>query len=195
MPNVYAPGFFTDTAWFAEQLPLIVGSKSLLEIGTGTGAIAISCAQKGAKIIATDINPDAVMNASVNFAQYNLDCEVRQGNLYEPLRPDEKFDFIFCAHPFNNWESPVHDMLLRSGMDHNYDGLRGYIAGARNHLRPNGSLLLGSGDSADWETITSIARENWYIPKVLSSVETLLAEEKELTVTYFICELSRCAKG
>jgi release factor glutamine methyltransferase len=134
LPNVYAPGFFTDTAWFAEQLPLIVGSKSLLEIGTGTGTIAISCAQKGAKIVATDVNPDAVVNARLNFAKYNLDVKVKQGSLYESLMPDEKFDLVFWAHPFNNWDSPVHDILLRSGIDHNYDGLKGYIAGARTIL-------------------------------------------------------------
>src|SRR5947207_118043 len=39
-PGVYAPGFFTDTAWFCKELPLLVGARSLLEIGTGTGAIA-----------------------------------------------------------------------------------------------------------------------------------------------------------
>src|SRR5438105_433809 len=52
-PGVYAPGFFTDSHWFAKQLPEIVGSASLLEIGTGTGIIGLSCALNGAKVIAT----------------------------------------------------------------------------------------------------------------------------------------------
>ncbi len=38
LPNVYAPGFFTDSSWFAHQLPDIVGGRSLLEIGTGARA-------------------------------------------------------------------------------------------------------------------------------------------------------------
>jgi release factor glutamine methyltransferase len=188
LPNVYAPGFFTDSLWFAQQLPQIVGTKSLLEIGTGTGVIAIFCAQNGARVVATDINLDAAQNARLNVMRHNLGISVREGNLFEPIKPYEKFDYIFWAHPFNNWKTPVRDMLLRSGRDYNYEGLRCYIAGAKDHLEPDGKLLLGTGDSADLRTVSTVAARNGYRPRLLNEAKMPLEEGGSLLVRYLLYE-------
>ncbi len=189
-PNVYAPRFFTDSLWFAEELPRIVGTRSLLEIGTGTGILAIACARNGSRrVVATDVNPDAVRNAQLNVTKLKPKVEIRQGSLYGPIRSDETFDCIFWAHPFNNWPVPVADMLLRSGMDYHYEGVRGYIAGAGNHLTNNGRLLLGTGDSADLETISRFATENGYELDLLSESEMPLEEGSRLLINYLIYEL------
>ncbi len=188
LPNVYAPRCFTDSLWFARQLRQIVGTGSLLEIGTGTGVIAIFCARNGARVVATDVNSDAVQNARLNVTRHNLGISVREGNLFEPIKPNEKVDYIFWAHPFNNWETPVRDMLLRSGMDYNYEGLRGYIAEARNHLGPHGKLLLGTGDSADLETVSAIAARNGYRPKLLNEARMPLEEGGSLLIRYLLYE-------
>lgn len=171
LPNVYAPEFFNDSLWYAQQLREIVGKKSLLEIGTGTGVIGIFCAKEGAKVVATDINPDAVENARLNASHHKLSISVREGNLYEPINEDEKFDFIFWAHPFNNWDIPVDDMLLRSGIDPRYESLKGYISGAKDHLISGGKLLLGTGDSADLKTIAELADQSGYQLKLLREIE------------------------
>ena len=189
LPNVYAPTYFTDSLWFAEQLPEIVKSGSLLEIGTGTGIIAISCATMGARVVCTDVNPIAVQNARINVRRYRLSVSVRKGNLYEPLRPKERFDFIFWAHPFNNWKSEVTDLLLKSGRDHAYQGLRGYIAGAYRHLRAGGKLLLGTGDSADLLTLAAIAAEFGYALDPLREVSMQLELGRKAMIRYFIYHL------
>lgn len=192
LPDVYAPMFFTDSLWFAQQLRDIVGKKSLLEIGTGSGIISVFCAKSGAHVVATDINPDAVKNAKINATRHGLDISVRDGNLYDPIGAEEKFDFIFWAHPFNNWETPVRDMLLRSGMDYKYDGVRGYIAGAKAHLTSGGKLLLGTGDSADLVTIYLIAKDNGYMLKLLRETEIPLEEGGKSLIKYLIYELVLC---
>lgn len=189
LPNVYSPRFFSDTSWFARQLPSIVADTSLLEIGTGTGVIAAFCAQQGAQVLATDVNPDAVVNAKLNLSIYGFNVEVRQGYLYDPIRVDEKFDFIFWNHPFNNWDVPVEDMLLQAGVDHNYDGLEGYISGAGSHLKQKGRLLLGSGDTADWQKINRLAVAAGYRLDLIT--DTVSEEDKGLRVRYFICEFAR----
>ena len=176
LPEVYAPTSFTDTIWFAERVRDLVGRKSLLEIGTGTGAIAVFAALNGANVVATDINPEAVKNARLNTQKHNLDISVREGNLYEPLGNDERFDFIFWAHPFNNWETPVDDLLLISGMDYQYRALKGYIEGAKEHLSLGGRLLIGTGDTADLQTISDTAEANGYRLKLLKSVTMPLEE-------------------
>ncbi|MBI4066147.1 methyltransferase [Candidatus Gottesmanbacteria bacterium] len=188
LPNVYAPGFFTDTQWFAKELPPVINGGQLLEIGTGTGIISILCALNGARVVATDINLYAVENARLNIARHHLDISVRHGNLYDPIKANEKFDFIFWAHPFNNWETPVADMLLRSGMDYQYEGLKGYIVGAKDHLSRNGKLLLGTGDSADLKTIHAVAEDNGYGMKLLKETEMPLEDEGTTLIKYLIYE-------
>jgi release factor glutamine methyltransferase len=171
LPEVYSLLFFSDTLWFARQISKIVGAKSLLEIGTGTGAIALLCAKNGARVVATDINTHAVKNAKFNARRCQVDISVREGDMYAPIKGDEKFDYIFWSHPFNNWKEPVEDLLLQSGLDYGYKGLEKYISEAKKHLNKNGKLLLGTGDTADLETIASFAHKNGYKMKLLNEIE------------------------
>lgn len=187
-PNVYAPEFFDDSLWYAKELQEIVENKSLLEVGTGTGVIAVFCAINGAQVTATDVNPDAVNNAKANAKRHGLSVSVRASDVYDAISPDEKFDFIFWAHPFNNWDVPIDDMLLRSGLDQGYKSLRAYIAGAREHLTVDGKLLLGTGDSADLPIIAEIARENGYSLKLLREADRPLEPGKESKIKDLIYE-------
>jgi len=187
LPNVYAPEFFDDSLWFAKQLQEIVGDKSLLEIGTGTGIIAVFCAKNGAKVVATDINQDAVKNAPLNAERHKLDISVKEGDVYDALSPDEKFDFIFWAHPCNAWDVETN-MLLASGIDPLYQSLRKYIAGARDHSTPGGKLLLGTGDSADLKLIDAIAKDNGYSLKLLREINQPLEPGKDNRINDLIYE-------
>jgi release factor glutamine methyltransferase len=192
-PCVYSPDFFTDSFWFSQHLPNIIGKgSSVLEIGTGTGIIGIMLARSGASVLATDINHAAVDNARLNVARHNLEnvMSVRWGHLFEVLRIDERFDYIFWAHPFNNWPVPVGDMLLRSGMDHNYNDFREYVTCARNYLMPGGKLLLGTGDSADLGSIWDIAVKNRYQMIPIKQEKVPLEEGQPLTIEYRIYEFN-----
>ncbi|MFC1511624.1 methyltransferase [Candidatus Latescibacterota bacterium] len=191
LPGVYAPQFFTDTQWFAKVVPKIVGNGSLLEIGTGTGIIAIKCAMNGARVVATDVNPIAVESAKLNNTIHEVSIDVREGDVYAPIEDDEKFDYVFWAHPFNNCDKPLTDMLLRSGFDFHYEGVRSYIVNARKHLTEKGRLLLGSGESADLQTICDISADNEYHMICLNEVEMPLATLGNERIRYMLLELLR----
>src|SRR3989338_344677 len=101
-PNVFSPKYFNDTELFAENLPVKKGEE-LLEIGPGTGAISIIAVYKRAKkVLAIDINPDAVSNTQANIALHKMEgkIEARLGDLFTPIKQDEKFDAIFWNTPF-----------------------------------------------------------------------------------------------
>jgi release factor glutamine methyltransferase len=189
-PEVYAPQLFSDTLFFFRELPGLVGNKSLLEIGTGTGILGIACALKGASVVMTDINPHAVMNARENVKRHGLDITVREGSIYEPLKMGERFDCIFWAHPYNNWGKPVRDMLLKSGFDHDYQGLKSYIRGAREHLSRDGRLLLGTGDSADIGTIERVANDNGYSIEVLRKSRARLGKGSGSEITNMLLQFN-----
>jgi len=163
LPNVFSPKYFPDAVWFAREIPRIVGRRSFLEIGTGTGLTALFVALGGAqRVVATDINPSAVENARQTFAEHGVQIAVHCGDVYEPIDSDEKFDVIFWNHPFHYSLEKPQSLLMRAGFDYKYNDLRAFFAGAKKHLNPGGEILLGTGNMARINEIKRIARANGY---------------------------------
>lgn len=165
-PNVFSPRYFTDSWWFAINLSAIVGNNRLLDIGTGTDIIAVVAALAGADVAASDINPDAVENARINFMRHGIQGNVFAGSLFEGIPSNETFDFIFWNHPFISGNSK-ETLLAMSGFDYQYEGIKGYINKARDHLSSNGRLLLGTGTFAELSRIDEIGCEAGYAVRVL----------------------------
>jgi release factor glutamine methyltransferase len=87
--GVYEPR--EDTHLLLSSIEVQPGSE-VLEVGTGSGIIALHCAKAGTKVIATDISPLAVRNARANAIENSLDiCVVLTdlagciGNTYDMI--------------------------------------------------------------------------------------------------------------
>jgi release factor glutamine methyltransferase len=95
-------------------------------------------------VLALDINPDAVENTRLNIEKHDLNgkVEVRLGNLYDPLKDDEKFDVIFWNTPFGLVDEDVPD-LEKAVYDPGYKSTERFIKEAKLHLKPGGKLLIG----------------------------------------------------
>lgn len=129
----------------------IVAGRKVLEIGTGTGLIAIFCQQHDASlVVATDINPAAVANARYNAAMLDaeLNLEVRQVPVEDPgafsaIAAGETFDLILSNPP---WE----EGLVQQPADHAFYDPRfalmdSILDGLPRHLNPGGRCLLAYG--------------------------------------------------
>jgi release factor glutamine methyltransferase len=129
-----------------------------LDVGTGSGAIALSLAIEGtfASVLATDVAEPALEVARRNRAGSGLDdrVELRHGRLFEPLVPGERFDVVVSNPPYvaeseaatlepevAEWEPRL---ALFAGAD-GLDVLRGLVSGAGDALRPGGLLALEVG--------------------------------------------------
>jgi release factor glutamine methyltransferase len=131
-PIIVLPGVFDGIrlrsgAFLAQTfaaLP-IPANAQVLDLGTGSGIGAIFAARRAARVVATDINPEAVRCAQVNALALHLDhkIRVRAGDLFQPVR-GEQFDTILFNPPFyrgqprdmvdSAWRSPdVFDRFLR----------------------------------------------------------------------------------
>ncbi len=144
-PNVFSPKYFHDTKIFAENLPVKEGEE-MLEIGPATGVVSIMAAYRGArKVLAIDINPDAVKNTKANIELHQMKdkVEVRQGDLYSPLLPKEKFDTIFWNTPFGFVENKDIPDLEKAVFDPGYVSTEKFITEAKQHLKQDGRLLIG----------------------------------------------------
>lgn len=145
LPNVFSPKYFFDTALFAENIDILPEEK-VLEVGSGTGVLSVIAALKGAsKVIATDINPDAVMNTDFNARKHDVTetIETRLGDCYLPIDIREKFDCIICNTPFTFTESANLSLLENAVFDTNYSFLRKLLVETPKHLSLSGRLILG----------------------------------------------------
>lgn len=99
-PGVFHPGLFISTRFMMQHLAQhdLVG-KSLLELGAGSGMVAIVAAKQGAVVTATDISGLATAAIQANAAVNKVQLAVLQADLFEGL-PLSKFDFIAINPPY-----------------------------------------------------------------------------------------------
>jgi release factor glutamine methyltransferase len=142
--GVFSPAVFDDTFFYAEALPVPVGG-SVLEVGCGTGFIALTAAKKGAAtVLATDINPAAVDNCRANAEKHSLSNVVtaRVSDVFSAVAAEERFDLIFWNWPYVAAQRNEADPLECSVFDPTYESIGRYLRDARAHRSPQGRVML-----------------------------------------------------
>ena len=130
---------------------------SILDLGTGSGAIALAIASDApqAIITATDQSTEALEIAKTNAKQLEITDRVQffQGSWYEALETGASFDVILSNPPY----IASHDSHLNQGdlrfeplsalTDHDtgLSCLETIISGAQKHLKPNGLIAVEHG--------------------------------------------------
>jgi len=150
-----------DTEVIVEEALAICRTEALkqprvLDIGTGSGAIALALAQEipDAQITATDISAAALVVAKKNACLLHLENSIvfLQGNLFEPVNGE--FDMIVSNPPYIGAEeyetlaAGVKDYEPREALWAGETGVEFYeklIYQAHSRLKENGWLLLEIG--------------------------------------------------
>ncbi len=160
--GVFDPALHFTSAFFARHLltPGVVPKGGLvLDVGTGTGLLAICAGRAGAgRVIATDINPAAVQCATYNVRRHGLQAvvQVRQGDLFLPVA-GLRFDLVVCNPPYFRGEPhTMGERAYRAGPS--YEWLARFADQLPGHLTPTGGALLVLGDSTDIEAILKVIR-------------------------------------
>lgn len=118
---------------------------NILDIGTGTGILALIMAQKGNKnIYAIDIDENAVEQAKQNVSnsKWKSDINVFHCSLQEFKVPVDKFDFIITNPPYflNSLKSPNES---RTTARHTYSlSQNEIISFCKNSLSLNGKFAI-----------------------------------------------------
>ncbi|MEZ4295244.1 MAG: methyltransferase [Polyangiaceae bacterium] len=117
-----------------------------LDLGCGSGTCALVLAAAAKRVIATDINPRALVMAGVNARLNGIEnVELREGDLFAPLEGME-VDLIASQPPF----VPLPDgsegaVFLSGGRRGDELGLK-VLSEVKRHLRPGGRAVL----RVDW---------------------------------------------
>ncbi len=140
-PGVFHPVYFSSSRVLAEAVVARApGGRDVLDMGTGSGVIAVSAAAVGARVTACDRNPAAVALARVNTALNGLDVEVLESDLFAAL-PGRLFDLVAFNIPFYPHEPRTHfEAAFRAG--HGFETVHRFADGAREHLRDGGRVLV-----------------------------------------------------
>jgi release factor glutamine methyltransferase len=163
-PATLIPRPDTETLvdWALELLTDMPGRPSVVDLGTGSGAIAlaIKAACPRAQVTAVDFSADALAVARANGARLGLAVDWRHGSWFEPLA-GQRFDLVVSNPPYIAGDDP-HLPALRhepiTALTPGGDGLadlRALIDAAPPHLAPGGWLLLEHG----WDQAGVVAQQ------------------------------------
>ena len=156
--NVYVPA--EDSYLLADNLEIKKG-QSVLEIGTGSGIVAMYASRLTDDITVTDINFDACELARKNFTENGIEnIEILWGNLFEVVE-NRKFDVILFNTPYLPTED---DEVLDNTINYAFDGgLNGrkvidlFLNEVKNHLNDGGIVqMIQSSLSGNDETLAKL---------------------------------------
>ena len=168
--NVYVPA--EDSYLLADNLEIKKG-QSVLEIGTGSGIVAMYASRLTDDITVTDINFDACELARKNFAENGIEnIEILWGNLFEVVE-NKKFDVILFNTPYLPTED---DEVLENTINYAFDGgLNGrkvidlFLNEVGNHLNDGGIVqMIQSSLSGNDETLARLD-EMGFIAEIAAS--------------------------
>ena len=130
------------------------GATSILDLGTGSGCIAVTLALeiRQAEVTAVDASAAALSVARENAERLGATLRFQQSNWFDQLA-GETFDLIVANPPYIATTDPhlcagdlrhEPEPALAGGAD-GLDAIRQIVAGAPRHLRPRGRLWLEHG--------------------------------------------------
>jgi release factor glutamine methyltransferase len=153
--NVYVPA--EDSYLLADNLE-IKPNQSVLEIGTGSGIVAMYASRLTEDVTVTDINFDACELARENFEANGIEnIEILFGNMFEPVE-DRKFDVILFNTPYlPTEEGEVLDDTINYAFDGGLNGRKVidvFLNEVGNHLNDGGIVqMIQSSLSGNEETL------------------------------------------
>ncbi|HCH74192.1 MAG TPA: peptide chain release factor N(5)-glutamine methyltransferase [Clostridiales bacterium] len=155
-------------------LKYIDSGKTVLDLCTGSGAVAIAVQKKtGARVSATDVSDKAIELAKENAALNGAKIEFVTGDLFAAVK-GRKFDVILTNPPYiksadiETLQTEVKDFEPKLALDGGEDGLDFYkriFAEAQNYLNASGVIIAECG-AGQAEEIKRIAAGKFLVSAV-----------------------------
>jgi release factor glutamine methyltransferase len=145
VPGVFQPRPDTWMLIDAVRRESLRPGTRVLDLCTGSGAIAVAAALRGASVTAVDVSRRALLSVRLNARLNGVRVRARRGDLFDAVR-DERFDLIVANPPYLPAEDDTLPARGRArAWDAGRDGravLDPLCAAAPAHLEPGGAILI-----------------------------------------------------
>lgn len=172
-PQVFHPGFFFSTQLLLQYMNgLQLAGKRLLELGCGSGLIAIAAAKRGAVVTASDINPYAVEALRTASSKNGVTLRIIESDLFKNI-PTTSFDIILINPPYYK-QTPVtaKDHAWYCGEQGEY--FEGLFQSLASYTHPGSEVLMVLFDGCDMVMIENFAAANDFGMELVHSKQNLL---------------------
>lgn len=167
LPEVYEP---SEDSYLLLKAVEISPGESMLELGCGTGIVALHAAKLGAVVTAADVSPKAVDCTRRNAARNGLKVNTVMSDLFSNIQGT--FDVIAFNPPYLPKEGRTTSWIEKSweGGDEGSEMSVRFLEEAWRHLNPGGRVYLVLSSLGGLMTVLKAAKERYD--------SELLAEEK-----------------
>ncbi|MGD2066390.1 MAG: class I SAM-dependent methyltransferase [Candidatus Bathyarchaeota archaeon] len=171
--HVYEPA--EDTFLLAERLT-VTKNDFVLDVGTGCGILAILAAKKAKRVVAVEVNPYAIECASKNAQTNEVEDRIdfRQGDLFQPIKQNEKFDVIMFNSPYLPSEPDEEKSWIGKAWAGGPDGravIDRFLVDFPNYLGDGGKVQLVQSSLSNVEKTIQMFKERNLKAKVAAQVK------------------------
>lgn len=144
----------SDSLRLAENIVFRRGT-TVLDLCSGTGIQGLLAAKSAERVISVEMNEAAIPVTEFNIRLNHLEdiVELRRGNLYDVLEPEERFDFIYANPPFIPMVEGVEYPLCGAGGEDGRLVLDAILEGLPRFLKPGGETILFCECLGDRESV------------------------------------------
>ncbi len=163
-PSVFHPGMLFSTKILLQYiLQLDLKGKKVLELGAGSGMLALAAARAGATVSASDINPAAIESIKASCQKNQLEIDVILSDLFESI-PQQAFDYLFINPPYYP-KDPTDEREYAFFCGSEFEYFQRLFASLADYLSPTGAALMILSDDCDVERIKAMAlKAGWKMP-------------------------------
>ena len=182
-PGVFHPGIYFSTPFFLDYLEkLDFKDKIVLDIGTGSGALAVFAAKKGAVVHAVDINPLSVETAQRNAMASDVQISIVKSDLFQALAP-VKADYILVNPPYYP-RDPANDAerAFYAGTGLSY--FNRFFEEVIPFCLDRTAILMILSEDCNWPAIQNFGTQSGFR-------DTIVAEKKHWGERLFVAEFRK----
>lgn len=181
--HVFAPS--PNGLFYANALN-VAPEDNVIDLGTGSGILAIYAAKKGGIVSATDIEGEAIELAKKNFTLNDVKIEIKKGSLFGDLKGS--FDVIIANLP-NEIIPPAYTERIGQQLAQTFDGgksgnecILSLIAEAHKYMHGKSRLYLPVHTLTDYHQVLQAAVKQYQAKLVaLSELPVKAFVEENLT--------------